>query len=539
MKQFTGKAVSMGIAIGKAYVFNGSGIRVEKRLVARPETEINRFLDAKKKAEEELQSLYEQALFKAGEAGAAIFEMYKVMLCDEEFISMVEHVIMEQGVNAEYAVSSVAEVFLNMFSQMDDSYMKERAIDVKDVTKRLLRILQGEEEKSLAIREKVILFADCLNPGEAVQINKEDVLAIVLKDGATNSHTVILAKMMGIPAIVGIDAELSQLLHGEEYLIDCFEGVVIEKPNEDAKQRAKNHEKAWLNQEQLRQKLKGKKTVTKGGREVSLYANVGSIEELNSVIENDGEGIGLFRSEFIYLGRTDYPTEDEQFEIYKGILEKMDGKPVMIRTLDVGGDKQESYMKIPREENPALGYRAVRMAISEPDIFKTQLRALLRAACYGNLSIMYPMITSEWEVLEIKRLVQEAEEELKAKGIAYRMVKQGVMIETPAAVMISEELADIVDFFSIGTNDLTQYTLAIDRQNGQLERFYHPYHKAVLRFIKIVIENAHKKGITVGICGELGSDLKVTEELIALGVDELSVIPSMILALREKIRSMP
>lgn len=539
MRRFTGKAVSMGVAIGKAYVVSGSGIRAEKRLVDQPEEEIKRFLDAKKKAESELEALYEQALLKAGEAGAVIFEMYKIMLCDEEFISMVESVISKECVNAEYAVSSVAEVFLNMFSQMEDDYMRERAADVKDAARRLIRILEGEEETAVALKEKTILFADVLNPGEAVQINKEDVLAIVLKDGATNSHTAILAKMMGIPAIVGISADFEQLLVGEEYLVDCFDGVVIEKPSEEAKQNAKEHEKEWLKQEKIRQELKGKKTVTKSGREVSLYANVGSIEELNSVIDNDGEGVGLFRSEFLYLGRNDYPSEDAQYEIYKSILEKMDGKPVIIRTLDVGGDKQENYMKIPREENPALGYRAVRMAISEPDIFKTQLRALLRAACFGNLSIMYPMITAEWEVQEIKRLVEEAKEELKEKGICFGDVKQGVMIETPAAVMISEELAQMVDFFSIGTNDLTQYTLAIDRQNGQLERFYNPYHKAVLRFIKIVVDNAHKRGIKVGICGELGSDLKLTEELIGMGVDELSVIPAMILSLREKIRSMP
>ena len=534
MQVYNGKSVFGGIAIGKISVYQKGEQQVKRVKIADADAEMERYADAKDAAVEQLQKLYDKALKEVGEANAAIFEIHQMMLDDDDYNESVENIIRTQMVNAEYAVAATADNFAQMFASMDDDYMKERAADVKDISERLLAILHGTDSNKVDTNEPVIIVADDLAPSETVQLDKDMVLSFVTVHGSLNSHTAILARTMAIPALIGTEAlPLDASVDGKLGIVDGFNGKIYVDPDENILTEMKAKQQEDLEKKQLLQTLKGKENITLDGQKVMLYANIGNIKDLATVIQNDAGGIGLFRSEFIYLEREDYPTEEEQFQIYKTVAETMAGKRVIIRTLDIGADKQCDYFNMEHEENPALGYRAIRICLTRPEIFKTQLRALFRASAYGKLAIMYPMITSVKEVHRIKEIVEEVKAELTEQGIEFGTPEQGIMIETPAAAMVSDELVKEVDFFSVGTNDLTQYTLAIDRQNTKLDEFYDAHHPAVLRMIAMVAENAHKAGIWAGICGELGADTTLTQEFLAMGIDELSVSPGSILPIRK------
>ncbi|MCI9547105.1 MAG: phosphoenolpyruvate--protein phosphotransferase [Lachnospiraceae bacterium] len=538
MMQFFGKPVCQGIAIGPVALLKKQENQVPRRQVCDPEAEIEKFHAANIQAKAQLQTLYDKTLKEVGASGAAIFEAHQMILEDESFLAFIHNAIRADLVNASYAVSKTGEHFAKMFADMDDDSMKDKAADIKDISQRLIGILEKSGEAELSATDPFILVADDLSPSETVQIDKEKLLAIVTVHGSVNSHTAILARTMNIPAVIGAPLNLDAIQDKTMVVVDGFTGSVTLDPDEKLCAHAKKRVKEELEKENLLKELKGKETVTRNGRTIHLCANVHNISDVESALENDAEGIGLFRSEFLYLGRNDFPTEEEQFQAYKQVAQLMAGKNVIIRTMDIGADKQADYFHLDREANPALGYRAIRICLKQPDIFKTQLRALLRATCFGNISILYPMITSTEEVKRIFEIVKETQTELDQAGIAYRHPLQGVMIETPAAVMISDDLAKLADFFSIGANDLTQYTLAIDRQNQRLEDFFNPHHKAILRMIQMATQNAHKQGKWVGICGELAADLELTKEFVHMGVDELSVAPSKILKIRKIIREM-
>ena len=538
MQSYQGKSVYKGIAMGPVVVLKKNDYQVKRTRIEDPEAEIKRVDEALEKSKEQLQKLYDKAVQEVGEASAAIFEVHQMMLEDDDYLEAIQNTIRTEQINAEYAVAATGDNFAEMFAPMDDDYMKARSADIKDISERLVRNLSGQDDADLSSIEPSIIVADDLSPSETVQMDKDKILAFVTVHGSTNSHTAILARMMNIPALIGVDMDLEEIHTGMEAVVDGFQGTVIFEPDETVK--AQTTEKMAEEAEKLRllQELKGKENVTLDGHKINIYANIGSVGDIGYVMENDAGGIGLFRSEFLYLGRNDFPTEEEQFQAYKQAVQMMAGKKVIIRTLDIGADKQVDYFNLGNEDNPAMGYRAIRICLKQPEIFKTQLRALLRAAVYGNLSIMYPMITSTEEVKKIYEIVAEVEEELKAQEIQYKIPEQGIMIETPAAAIISDRLAEMVDFFSIGTNDLTQYTLAIDRQNEKLDEFYNPHHEALLRMIRMVVDNAHKCGKWAGICGELGADTTLTEEFVRMGLDELSVAPSMVLKLRKIVREM-
>lgn len=538
MQYFQGKSVYKGIVMGPVAVLKKNDYQVKRARIEDPEAEVKRVKEAVEVSKKQLGRLYDKAVREVGEASAAIFEVHQMMLEDEDYLESMENMIRTELVNAEYAAAATGDNFAEMFAAMDDEYMKARSADVKDISERLVRNLSGEGDNDLSSMEPSVIVADDLSPSETVQMDKEKILAFVTVHGSTNSHTAILARMMNIPALIGVPMDLNGLETGMTAVVDGFLGQVIFEPEEDVQKETEKRMQEEAEKQKLLEELKGKENITPDGRKINIYANIGSVGDLGYVMENDAGGIGLFRSEFLYLGRNDFPTEEEQFQAYKQAVQTMAGKKVIIRTLDIGADKQVEYFNLGKEENPALGYRAIRICLKQPEIFKAQLRALFRAAVYGNLSVMYPMITSTEEVEKIYAIVAEVEEELKAQEVQYKIPEQGIMIETPAAVMISDRLAEMVDFFSIGTNDLTQYTLAIDRQNEQLDDFYNPHHEAVLRMIRMVVENAHKCGKWAGICGELGADLTLTEQFVRMGVDELSVAPSMILKLRKIVREM-
>ncbi len=538
MQCFQGKSVYKGIVMGPVAVLKKNDYQVKRTRIEDPEAEVKRVEEAVEVSKKQLGRLYDKAVREVGEASAAIFEVHQMMLEDEDYLESMQNMIRTELVNAEYAAAATGDNFAEMFAAMDDEYMKARSADVKDISERLVRNLSGEGDNDLSSMEPSVIVADDLSPSETVQMDKEKILAFVTVHGSTNSHTAILARMMNIPALIGVPMDLNGLKTGMTAVVDGFSGQVIFEPEEDVQKETEKRMQEEAEKQKLLEELKGKENVTPDGRKINIYANIGSVGDLGYVMENDAGGIGLFRSEFLYLGRNDFPTEEEQFQAYKQAVQTMAGKKVIIRTLDIGADKQVDYFNLGKEENPALGYRAIRICLKQPEIFKAQLRALFRAAVYGNLSVMYPMITSTEEVEKIYAIVAEVEEELKKQEVQYKIPEQGIMIETPAAVMISDRLAEMVDFFSIGTNDLTQYTLAIDRQNEQLDDFYNPHHEAVLRMIRMVVENAHKCGKWAGICGELGADLTLTEQFVRMGVDELSVAPSMILKLRKIVREM-
>ena len=533
MQVYSGKSVFGGIAIGKISVYKKNEQQVKRVRTEDTKGELARYEAAKAAAVEQLQELYQKALKEVGEANAAIFEIHQMMLDDGDYNESVENIIETQKVNAEYAVAVTGDNFAQMFRAMDDDYMRERAADVKDISERVLSVLHGGQKRKVVTDEPVIIVADDLAPSETVQLEKDMVLSFVTVHGSANSHTAILARTMAIPALIGTEElPLDNTVDGKLAVVDGLNGKIYVEPDaqtlEEMQKRQPEQEK-----KELLQLLKGKENVTLDGKKIMLYANIGNIKDLATVIQNDAGGIGLFRSEFIYLEKDNYPMEEEQFSIYKTAVETMAGKRVIIRTLDIGADKQCEYFGMDKEENPALGYRAIRICLTRPEIFKTQLRALFRASAYGNLAIMYPMITSLWEVKRIKEIVEEVKAELTAEQLEFGNPQQGIMIETPAAVMMSGELAKEVDFFSIGTNDLTQYTLAIDRQNPKLDKFYDAHHPAVLSMIRMTVENAHKAGIWAGICGELGADTSLTKEFLEMGVDELSVSPGSILPIRK------
>ena len=539
MQVYSGKSVFGGIAIGKISVYRKNEQQLKRVRTEDTKGELARYEAAKAAAIEQLQELYQKALKEVGEANAAIFEIHQMMLDDGDYNESVENIIETQKINAEYAVAVTGDNFAQMFRAMDDDYMRERAADVKDVSERVLSILNGGQKGKVVTDEPVIIVADDLAPSETVQLEKDMVLSFVTVHGSVNSHTAILARTMAIPALIGTEElPLGDTVDGKLAVVDGLNGKIYVEPDAQTLEEMKKRRQAELEKKELLQLLKGKDNVTLDGKKIMLYANIGNIKDLATVIQNDAGGIGLFRSEFIYLEKDRYPTEEEQFSIYKTAVETMAGKRVIIRTLDIGADKQCEYFKMDKEENPALGYRAIRICLTRPEIFKTQLRALFRASAYGNLAIMYPMITSLWEVKRIKEIVEEVKAELTAEQLEFGNPQQGIMIETPAAVMMSEELAKEVDFFSIGTNDLTQYTLAIDRQNAKLDNIYDSHHEAVLRMIQMVVDNAHKEGIWAGICGELGADTTLTERFVEMGLDELSVSPTFVLPVRKIVREM-
>ena len=538
MQSFFGKSVYKGIVLGPVVVLNHTDFQVRRKKIEDVDLEKQRVKQAGEQAEEQLKKLYDKAVKEVGEASAAIFEVHQMMLQDEDYLDAINNMIKTEKVNAEYAVAVTGDHFSEMFARMDDDYMKARAADIKDISNRLVRNLQGEREVDFGAIEPSIIIAEDLSPSETVQMDKNKILAFVTVHGSTNSHTAILARMMNIPALIGVPLNLEEIKTGMQAVVDGFNGEVIFEPTAELREKTMQRIAEEKEKFQLLQTLKGKESVTLDGRKVHLYANIGSVDDLGYVLENDAEGIGLFRSEFLYLGRNDFPTEEEQFQAYKQVLQVMAGKKVIIRTLDIGADKQVDYFHLKKEENPAMGYRAIRICLKQPEIFKTQLRALLRASVFGNLSIMYPMIIGTEEVTKIYEIVHEVQRDLEKAQIPYHIPEQGIMIDTPAAVMISDELAEMVDFFSIGTNDLTQYTLAIDRQNEELNDFYNPHHKAILKMIQMVADHAHKHGKWVGICGELGADPELTKDFVRMGIDELSVAPSMILKLRKEIREM-
>lgn len=538
MQCFQGKSVYKGIAMGPIVVLKKNDYQVKRIRIEDTEAEVKRVDEALKAAQEQLQKLYDKAVREVGEASAAIFEVHQMMLEDEDYLEAIQNMIRTEQVNAEYAVAVTGDNFAEMFASMDDDYMKARSADIKDISERLVRNLSGQGDVDLSSIEPSIIVADDLSPSETVQMDKDKILAFVTVHGSTNSHTAILARMMNIPALIGVKMDLEALQSGVTAVVDGFQGMVTFDPDEETKAQTETKIQEEAEKLKLLQELKGKENITLDGRKINIYANIGSVGDIGYVMENDAGGIGLFRSEFLYLGRNDFPTEEEQFQAYKQAVQMMAGKKVIIRTLDIGADKQVDYFNLGNEDNPAMGYRAIRICLRQPEIFKTQLRALLRAAVYGNLSIMYPMITSIEEVKKIYEIVAEVEEELEAQEIQYKIPEQGIMIETPAAAIISDKLAEMVDFFSIGTNDLTQYTLAIDRQNEKLDEFYNPHHEAILRMIQMVVDNAHKCGKWAGICGELGADATLTEQFVRMGLDELSVAPSMVLKLRKIVREM-
>ena len=533
MQIYKGKSVFGGIAIGKISVYKKDEQLVKRVKIEDADAEMERYTAARNIAAAQLQKLYDKALKEVGEANAAIFEVHQMMLEDEDYNESVENIIHSQMVNAEYAVASTADNFAQMFEAMDDDYMRGRAADVRDISERVITVLAGGAGSGLDSDEPVIIAADDLAPSETVQLDKDKVLSFVTAHGSENSHTAILARTMGIPALIGTGIDLDETVDGKLGIVDGTNGVVYVDPDAELLEEMKKKQQEEQEKKRLLQTLKGKENITLDGQKVMLYANVGNIKDLGIALQNDAGGIGLFRSEFIYLGQDHYPTEEEQFQIYKTVAETMAGRRVIIRTLDIGADKQCDYFELDKEDNPAMGLRAIRICLTRPDIFKTQLRALFRASVYGNINIMYPMIISVDEVRQIKAIVEEVKAELTEQGIEYGNPAQGIMIETPASVMMSRELAEEVDFFSIGTNDLTQYTLAIDRQNSKLDKFFDSHHPAVLRMIQMTVENAHKAGIWCGICGELGADQALTKDFLAMGVDELSVSPGSILPLRK------
>lgn len=538
MEIYQGKAIFKGVAIGKILVYQNKKSQMKRVPSEDSELEMSRFHEAKSKAISQIKALYQKAVEEIGTSGAGIFEVHQMMLEDLDYLGSIENMICNQKINAEYAVAVTGDNFYQMFLAMEDDYMKGRAADIKDVSERVVNILSCKQEVSFDMEEAVIIFADDLAPSETLSLDKSKVLSFVTRYGSTNSHAAILAKAMNIPSLVGVSLDSFKGIDGRLAIVDGFTGMLYIDPDEETlqimkiKQREDQHKRDFL------RALKGKENITLDGKRINLYGNIGGISDVASVLQNDAGGIGLYRSEFLYLQKDSYPTEEELFQEYKAVAEKMDGKKVIIRTLDIGADKQVDYFNLDKEENPALGYRAIRICLDRKEIFKTQLRALLRASMYGTIAIMYPMIISLDEVFEIKKIVQEVKEELKKEKVPFVEVEQGIMIETPAAAMISDLLAKEVDFFSIGTNDLTQYTLAMDRQNPKLDKLFNAHHPAILRFIKMIVDHGHGAGIGVGICGELASDLELTETFLKMGVDELSVSPTFILELRKKIREL-
>lgn len=539
MTKFVGKGVYGAVAVGKISVFKAQDIQVKRTRVEDTEAELARLEEAKSVATAQLEEIYEKALKEVGEANAQIFEIHMMMLEDEDYNDAILEMIKGQNVNAEYAVAMTADNFAEMFAAMDDSYMQARAADVKDISNRIIACLMDKDAEHNEFAEKMIVCADDLAPSETVSLDKDKVLAFVTAHGSSNSHTAILARNMNIPAIIGVGEEfLEQLQDGQDAIVDGFTGELILNPDEETMTKYLQKQQEEAEKKELLQKLKGKENVTLDGTKINIYANIGSVDNIGAVILNDAGGIGLFRSEFLYLEKSDYPTENEQFMVYKKVLESMAPKKVIIRTLDIGADKQADYFGLGKEENPALGLRAIRICLTRPEVFKTQLRALYRASVYGNLGIMFPMITSVSELEEILELCQQVKEELEADGIEYSKETQlGIMIETPAAAIISDKLAPMVDFFSVGTNDLTQYTLACDRQNPNIERFCDTHHEAILRLIEMSAKNAHANGAWIGICGELAADTTLTETFLRMGIDELSVSPSFVLKVRDVVRN--
>lgn len=538
MKRYSGKTVCKGIALGRIRVLKNFDCHVKRTKITDTEAEIQRLKKALEAAKEQLDALYQKAVSEVGEASAAIFEVHKMLLEDEDYTDAIFNIIQTESVDAAYAAASAGDTFAEIFSNMEDEYMRARAADIKDISNRLVRILSGSGSADLSSDEPAIIVASDLSPSETVQLDKSRILAFVTIHGSTNSHTAILARMMSIPALVGVPLSLDEIKSGDTAIVDGNTSEFLLSPDEASISHAEKLLRDQKESTELLQQMKGQDTVTRSGRHINLYANIGNTSDLGYVLKNDAAGIGLFRSEFLYLSRNDFPTEEEQFQAYRQVLQTMAGKKVIIRTLDIGADKQADYFHLKKEENPAMGYRAIRICLTQPDIFKTQLRALFRSAIYGNLSIMYPMIISSEELDQIHAVTEEVQNELEQSRIPYKIPEQGIMIETPAAAIISDELARKTDFFSIGTNDLTQYTLAIDRQNEELEKFYQPHHPAILRMIQMVIDNAHKHGKWAGICGELGADTTLTKQFIKMGIDELSVSPSMILPIRKQIREM-
>ena len=536
MEKYTGKSIFKGIAIGKILFYQKGEQPVKRVKVEDTAEQIKRYEDARAKAAEQLQGLYEKALKEVGEANAAVFEVHQMMLEDDDYIDSVVNIIETQQVNAEFAVATTGDNFAKMFAEMEDDYFKARAADVKDISERMVNILSGNESGGALGDEPVIVVAEDLAPSETVQMDKEKLLAFVTRLGSANSHTAILARTMNIPALIEVD--IKEEWNGKMAVVDGYTGTFYIDPDEETLKKMQEKKEEDIKARELLQELKGKEDITVDGKHIKLYANIGGVKDVTSVLANDEAGIGLFRSEFLYLEADNYPDEEAQFQAYKTVAENMAGKKVIVRTLDIGADKQVDYFNLAHEENPAMGYRAIRICLDRRDIFRTQLRALLRASAYGNIGIMYPMIISVDEVKEIKKIVESIKAELTEKGIEYGEVEQGIMIETPAAVMISDLLAEEVDFFSIGTNDLTQYTLAIDRQNSKLDNIYDSHHPAVLRMIQKTIENGHKAGCWVGICGELGADMTLTETFLKMGIDELSVSPTFVLPIRKLIREM-
>ena len=536
MEKYTGKSIFKGIAIGKILFYQKGEQPVKRVKIEDTAEQIKRYEDARAKAAEQLQGLYEKALKEVGEANAAVFEVHQMMLEDDDYIDSVVNIIETQQVNAEFAVATTGDNFAKMFAEMEDDYFKARAADVKDISERMVNILSGNESGGALGDEPVIVVAEDLAPSETVQMDKEKLLAFATRLGSANSHTAILARTMNIPALIEVD--IKEEWNGKMAVVDGYTGTFYIDPDEETLKKMQEKKEEDIKARELLQELKGKEDITVDGKHIKLYANIGGVKDVTSVLANDAAGIGLFRSEFLYLEADNYPDEEAQFQAYKTVAENMAGKKVIVRTLDIGADKQVDYFNLDHEENPAMGYRAIRICLDRRDIFRTQLRALLRASAYGNIGIMYPMIISVDEVKEIKKIVESIKAELTEKGIEYGEVEQGIMIETPAAVMISDLLAEEVDFFSIGTNDLTQYTLAIDRQNSKLDNIYDSHHPAVLRMIQKTIENGHKAGCWVGICGELGADMTLTETFLKMGIDELSVSPTFVLPIRKLIREM-
>ena len=536
MEKYTGKSIFKGIAIGKILFYQKGEQPVKRMKIEDTAEQIKRYEDARAKAAEQLQGLYEKALKEVGEANAAVFEVHQMMLEDDDYIDSVVNIIETQQVNAEFAVATTGDNFAKMFAEMEDDYFKARAADVKDISERMVNILSGNESGGALGDEPVIVVAEDLAPSETVQMDKEKLLAFVTRLGSANSHTAILARTMNIPALIEVD--IKEEWNGKMAVVDGYTGTFYIDPDEETLKKMQEKKEEDIKARELLQELKGKEDITVDGKHIKLYANIGGVKDVTSVLANDAAGIGLFRSEFLYLEADNYPDEEAQFQAYKTVAENMAGKKVIVRTLDIGADKQVDYFNLDHEENPAMGYRAIRICLDRRDIFRTQMRALLRASAYGNIGIMYPMIISVDEVKEIKKIVESIKAELTEKGIEYGEVEQGIMIETPAAVMISDLLAEEVDFFSIGTNDLTQYTLAIDRQNSKLDNIYDSHHPAVLRMIQKTIENGHKAGCWVGICGELGADMTLTETFLKMGIDELSVSPTFVLPIRKLIREM-
>ncbi|MGE9883380.1 phosphoenolpyruvate--protein phosphotransferase [Blautia obeum] len=534
MEVYQGKSIFKGIAIGKLFFYQKGEQSVKREKIQDTATEIQRYEAARQEAIDQLNVLYEKAVKEVGEVNAAVFEVHAMMLEDDDYVDSIVNIIETQRVNAEFAVATTGDNFAAMFAEMDDDYFKARAVDVKDISERLVNVLSGRNDGGDLGAEPVIVVADDLAPSETVQMDKEKLLAFVTRYGSSNSHTAILARTMNIPALIGV--EIQEDWNEKLAVVDGYEGKLYIDPEEEVLTKMRKKQREDLEARELLEQLRGKEDVTLDGKKIRLYANIGSVKDVAGVLANDAAGIGLFRSEFLYLEADDYPDEEAQFQAYKTVAENMAGKKVIVRTLDIGADKQVDYFHMEKEENPAMGYRAIRICLDRPEIFKTQLRALLRASAYGNIAIMYPMIISVDEVRKIKAIVEEIKRELDAKGICYGDVEQGIMIETPAAVMISDLLAQEVDFFSIGTNDLTQYTLAIDRQNMKLDNIYDAHHPAVLRMIQTTIDNGHQHGCWVGICGELGADMTLTETFLKMGIDELSVSPSFVLPIRKLIR---